>query len=237
MKIVALLTGRGNSTLKDKNVLNINGKPVLYYSANAARKSSLITGFYCSSDDDKILNAAEVLGFQPIKRPVELAKSDSQHVDAINHAISIITEYKELPDVLVVLLANNVTVKPNWIDDCVNILINDPSISAVVPVYEDNDHHPLRAKKLNSEGELIMYEDTAPLHLSTNRQDLPKCFFLAHNFWILNVKSLLRHETGQPPWNFMGNRVIPYFIPESIDIHDELDLCRAEQWVISNYFY
>ena len=30
MKIVALLTGRGNNTLKDKNVLPVLGKPLLY---------------------------------------------------------------------------------------------------------------------------------------------------------------------------------------------------------------
>ena len=30
MKTTALLTGRGNNTLKDKNVLDILGKPVLY---------------------------------------------------------------------------------------------------------------------------------------------------------------------------------------------------------------
>ena len=30
MKIAALLTGRGNNTLKDKNVLPVLGKPLLY---------------------------------------------------------------------------------------------------------------------------------------------------------------------------------------------------------------
>ena len=46
MKITALLTGRGNNTLKDKNVLPLNGHPLLHYPANAAKKSKLITEFY-----------------------------------------------------------------------------------------------------------------------------------------------------------------------------------------------
>ena len=40
MKVNVLLTGRGNNTLKDKNVLDVLGKPVVYYPANACKKSS-----------------------------------------------------------------------------------------------------------------------------------------------------------------------------------------------------
>ncbi len=39
MKVNVLLTGRGNNTLKDKNVLDVLGKPVMYYPANACKKS------------------------------------------------------------------------------------------------------------------------------------------------------------------------------------------------------
>lgn len=66
MKIVALLTGRGNNTLKDKNVLPVLGKPLLYYPAMAAKSCELITDFYVSSDDDKILNAAAQCGYKKL---------------------------------------------------------------------------------------------------------------------------------------------------------------------------
>lgn len=59
MRVTALLTGRGNNTLKDKNILDVLGKPVLYYPANAGIKSEAVDSFYCSSDDEKILNEAE----------------------------------------------------------------------------------------------------------------------------------------------------------------------------------
>jgi CMP-N-acetylneuraminic acid synthetase len=51
MKTYALLTGRRNNTLKDKNVLECLGHPVLYYSANAARHANTIEKMFCSSDD------------------------------------------------------------------------------------------------------------------------------------------------------------------------------------------
>ena len=51
MKVYALLTGRGNNTLKDKNILDILGHPVLYYPACAALKSAFVDKCFCSSDD------------------------------------------------------------------------------------------------------------------------------------------------------------------------------------------
>ena len=235
MKVTALLTGRGNNTLKDKNVLDILGKPVLYYPANAGACSKLITARYCSSDDEKILAAAEAHGnYMRIVRPAELAKPNSQHVDCIMHALKIMEEANELPDILVVLLANNVTVKAEWIDECIQKMIDDPSITAVVPVYSDNDHHPLRAKTLSEDGMLKMYEKGITGKVSTNRQDLPPCYFLAHNFWVLSVPFLMSGEEGQQPWGFMGNKIAPYIIDESIDIHNETDLLLAREWISAN---
>lgn len=235
MKVVGLLTGRGNNTLKDKNVLDVLGHPVLYYPANAGKKASLIDEYYCSSDDEKILTAAEKIGYERIVRPLELAMPNSQHIDCIMHALKVMEERGCKPDILVVLLANNVTVKSEWIDKCVKIMQDDMSISSVVPVYEDNDHHPLRAKTVDENGNLQMYEKGITGKVSTNRQDLPKCLFLSHNFWVLNVRDLLSDEVGQPPWDFMGNKIVPFEIDKSIDIHEKIDLYIAKEWVKENY--
>ncbi len=235
MKVTALLTGRGNNTLKDKNILDILGKPVLYYPANAAAKAQNIDSYYCSSDDKKILDAAAELGYKPIVRPTELALPSAQHIDCILHALDVMKKESEMPNILVVILANNVTIKTEWMEKCVDIMKNDMSVTAVVPVYEDNDHHPLRAKTLNSDGTLAMYEKGVTGKVSTNRQDLPECLFLSHNFWVLNTEFVLSGKEGQQPWGFMGNKIIPYKIDESIDIHKEIDLYIAKEWIKENY--
>ena len=232
MKVTALLTGRGNNTLKDKNILDILGHPVLYYPARAARSAAMVTDFYCSSDDEGILSAAEKEGYKRIVRPAELATPTAQHVDAIKHALGEMRKEGEVPEILVVLLANNVTVKSEWIDSCVKMMLEDMSISAVVPVYEDNDHHPLRAKRVDENNRLQMYEQGVVGKVSTNRQDLPKCYFLSHNFWVLNTKIMCDESVeGQQPWNFMGDN-IAYF---EIDIHKEIDLLLAKDWLEKNY--
>lgn len=235
MKVTALLTGRGNNTLKDKNVLDVLGHPVIYYPAHAGKMAKTVDSYYCSSDDQKILNAAMEEGYTPIVRPLELASPTSQHIDSIMHAINIIKTKEELADIIVVILANNVTIKSEWIDNCVKMMQDDMTISAVVPVYEDNDHHPLRGKRVVN-GRLEMYEQNVEGKISTNRQDLPNCYFLSHNFWVLNTKLLLASKgEGQQPWGFMGNNIAYFEIDESIDIHKEIDLYIASKWIEKNY--
>ena len=226
MKVTALLTGRGN----------ILGHPVLYYPAHAARAAKTIHAYYCSSDDNKILDAAAKEGYIKIVRPDYLGAPTTQHVDVIKHAIGMIQEREPLGDILVVILANNVTIKSEWIDHCIKMMQDDMSISAVVPVYEDNDHHPLRGKRIDEDNRLQMYERDVIGKVSTNRQDLPKCYFLSHNIWVLNTRMLLESNfEGQQPWGFMGNNIAYYEIDESIDIHKPIDLYIAKEWIAENY--
>ena len=236
MKVTALLTGRGNNTLKDKNILDILGHPVLYYPAHAGAMAKSIDTYYCSCDDNKILELAEKEGYQPIIRPDELGAPTAQHIDAIKHAIGEIEKKETLADIIVVILANNVTIKSEWIDECVKMMQDDMTISAVVPVYEDNDHHPLRGKRIDQNNRLQMYEQGVTGEISTNRQDLPKCYFLSHNFWVLNTKLLKQSNgEGQQPWGFMGDNIAYYEIEESIDIHKMIDLYIAKEWIEENY--
>ena len=235
MRVTALLTGRGNNSLKDKNILDILGHPVLYYPAKAGKNAKTVTNRYCSSDDEKILNAAEEVGYLRIVRPDYLAAPTSQHVDVIKHALEVIPK-KDIGDILVVILANNVTIKSEWIDKCVEMMMDDMTLSAVVPVYEDNDHHPLRGKTVDANGRIQMYEKGITGKVSTNRQDLPKCYFLSHSFWVLNTKLMVESNyEGQQPWSFMGNNIAYYEIDESIDIHKRIDLYIAQEWIQEHY--
>ena len=233
MKIAALLTGRGNNTLKDKNVLPVLGKPLLYYPAMAAKTCNLITDFYVSSDDEKILKAASDCGYKKIVRPVELAAPTSQHVDAIRHALGVMKQDGVEPDILVVLLANSGIVKTEWIEESITQLLKDEALSASVPVLLEMDNHPYRSKRLREDGCLDTWFDFRGKNISTNRQDLPMNFVLCHNFWTLNLKNSLYSSTeGQQPWTFMGSNIKPIVVEESFDVHDEDDIRRTKKWLL-----
>ena len=57
-------------------------------------------------------------------------------------------------------------------------------------------------------------------------------YFWAYYFWTLKVSILLGDaSSGQQPWAFMGNYIGYYEIHESIDIHKEVDLLIAKEWI------
>ena len=103
MNIVALLTGRGNNTLANKNILPVLNRPLLAYPCEAAKNVDSINHHYVSSDDDDILEAASQEGYKKIKRPREISTPSSQHIDSIFHAIEFLKKEENIsPDILVV---------------------------------------------------------------------------------------------------------------------------------------
>lgn len=235
--ITALLTGRGNNTLKDKNILPVLGKPLLSYPAQAAKEVKEIQHFFVSSDDINILNIAAKLGYKKIKRPVKYAKPDSQHIDALIHALKLIKQREHfVPEILVVLLANSATIKSEWIKQGIDMILEDENISAVVPVSLNQDYHPYRAKRLREDGSLDTFFDFDNIEVSTNRQDLEPSYFLCHNFWVLNVEKSLFSANGQKPWVFLGNNIKPIIVEGCFDVHDIEDLYKTQKWLEKNLY-
>lgn len=230
MKIAALLTGRGNNTLKDKNVLPVLGKPLLYYPCKASLDSKYVDSYWVSSDCDKILKEASTLGFRKIKRPEKISQPDSLHIDAISHSLEYMKSNNYNPDIIVVMLANSVTIKHSWIDHCIENLLNDNSITSSSPMYREMDHHPFRAKKINCSGLCEPFFDFRSKVISTNRQDLEPCYFFSHNFWVIRTDTFI-NNSGQKPWTFMGDKIKPFIVDEAFDVHTYDDLYKSQSWL------
>jgi CMP-N-acetylneuraminic acid synthetase len=175
-EIVALIIGRGNNTLKNKNILPVLSRPLLHWGGLAAKYSKYINRFYISSDCDKILSAASELNFKLIKRPDELSLPTSQSSDAVKHAYDIIKKESKVA-ILVVIHANVGTISSKMIDECIELLLNDKNLSSVIPSHINDEYHPYRAKKLNKEGQLVNLFDFEKMNVSANRQELDTCVF------------------------------------------------------------
>ena len=225
MEIAALLTGKGSSSLKNKNLLKINNRPILWYPCSEAKKVKEINKFFVSSEDKKILNICKKYGYEKILRPQKLAKANSQHINVIIHAINFMKKKKIFPDIIIVLLANAPIIKKKWLSDCIKILKKNKKTTAVVPAIIDNDHNPYRAKSFN--GKYLKNFIKSKTKIYSNRQDLPNSYFLCHNFWVLRTSEIIK-SNGYPPWNFMGKYVKPYKINKSIDIHNIDDFHLAK---------
>lgn len=233
--IAALIIGRGNNTLKDKNILPVYGIPLLHWGALAAKRSKFIKRYYISSDDQKILDAGKKVGFTPILRPDELATPNAQSADAVRHACETILKEGKI-STLIVIHANVGTISTNMIDDCIELLLKNNDISAVIPSHQKDEYHALRARKVNAEGFLEPYVEIKG-NVSANRQELGTCLFYDHSFWVLSMEKGINSKNGQKPWTVMGNNILPYLTEGCFDVHDVEDLKRTEEWISNNGIY
>ncbi len=121
MNVVAIIPARGGSTrLLRKNIRDVWGKPMIYWSIKAAQKSKYINDIYVTSDDDEILNISEGFGANTIKRPKDLSDNFTYKQFAITHALDSI---KRKYDIVVSLQANSPQIKHSDIDASIEKLI------------------------------------------------------------------------------------------------------------------
>ena len=76
MKILCTICGRkGSKGVKNKNLINIKGKPLIYYSIKQALKSKLFDYIVVSTDGSKIQKIAKRYGAEiPFYRPKNILK-------------------------------------------------------------------------------------------------------------------------------------------------------------------
>ena len=89
MKIVAIIPARGESKgIKDKNLINFNGKPLIYWTIKQALKSRKINEVVVSSDSEKIINLSKKFGAKTILRPSKISGDKATSESALIHAIN-----------------------------------------------------------------------------------------------------------------------------------------------------
>jgi N-acylneuraminate cytidylyltransferase len=87
--IVAIIPARGGSKgIKDKNLVDLCGKPLLAWSIEQAKACPEVDAVYVSSDSERILDVARRHGAAAIVRPPELATDTSSSEGALLHAVA-----------------------------------------------------------------------------------------------------------------------------------------------------
>ena len=125
MKIIAIIPARGGSKrLKRKNIVDICGKPMLYWAIKACKESKYDIDCYVSSEDDEIKLIAANHGANIHDRSPRLSDDKTFKQDVIVAALEDLFKNKEKPDIVISLQANTPQINGKIIDDIMNLKIS-----------------------------------------------------------------------------------------------------------------
>ena len=215
---LAIIPARGGSKrLPRKNVLDLNGKPLIVWTIEAGLNSKYIDKIIVSSDDDEILDISKNFGAETIKRPDELASDTATTFDAIKHTIDNLEKY----DYIVLLQPTSPLRDEKHIDEAIELLV-EKNADAVVSVCE-MDHSPLWSNTLPQDGNMNNFlRDEV---LNKRSQDLEKYYRINGAIYICKTHKLLEEKSFM-----LKNDIFAYVMDRksSIDIDEEIDFKMVE---------
>jgi len=215
---LAIIPARGGSKrLPRKNVLDLEGKPLIAWSIEAGLQSTYIDKVIISSDDEEILSISEQFGADIVKRPDALASDTSTTFDAIKHTLDNVVEY----EYVVLLQPTSPLRNAKHIDDAIELL-KEKNADAVVSVCE-MEHSPLWSNTLDNS--LSMENFLLDEVLTKRSQDLETYFRLNGAIYICKIEKLLEEKSF-----FLKENIFAYVMnrESSIDIDEELDFKLAK---------
>ena len=102
--LVVIPARSGSKRLKNKNLANLNEKPLIYYTINQCKKLSKLADIYVSTDSKKIINYCKKFNFLKIKKRVKKLSTDKSDVNQVILDIIFFLEEKKIYFKNVILL-------------------------------------------------------------------------------------------------------------------------------------
>ena len=136
--VLVIIPARGGSKgVPKKNIKSLNGKPVISYTIEEAKKSKYIDRIVVSTDNKDIAEVSKNYGAEvPFLRPSELAKDDTPGIDPIIHCINWLKENeKYLPDYVCLLQCTSPFRRVQQIDEALERLIYE-NFDSLVSICE-----------------------------------------------------------------------------------------------------
>lgn len=220
MKVLGLIPARGGSKgVPGKNFRKINGKPLIEYSIDIAKKSRFISEIVVTSDCKDILDFAKLKSCITHNR----SKINSSDNAKINNTITEVLNYLNLKFDLVLLLQPTAPIRE--VDDLDNVIkkfINNSNLNSIVSVVELEDIHPARMYEIDkARNTLKSLNQDMQYEL---RQNLPKVYLRNGSIYAFKVDYFLSNN------KLWDNNTQPYIMDESkwANIDTERDFIFTE---------
>lgn len=222
MKTLVIIPARGGSKgIPYKNIKPLQGKPLIYYTIDAARHITDDAHICISTDDNKIIKTVEDYGLTvPFKRPDSLATDTAGTYEVLLHALNYYEQQGELIDVIILLQATSPFRTGKHIEEALKLYRFDIDMIVSVKEADSNPYY-------------ICFEECKEgfLHISkgdgnyTRRQDCPSVYEYNGAIYIINPASL-----KSMPLNKFTKRV-----KYVMDREHSLDLDTMMDWHMAEY--
>ncbi len=221
MKNIAIIPARsGSKGVKDKNIRELCGKPLMVYSIEAAIQSGKFDEVMVSTDSNRYAEIAKKYGANvPFLRSTVTASDSASSWDMVDE---VLTNYGKLGQYFDSFCLLQPTSPLRTAQDIYKayMIYEEKANYAVVSVCEA-EHSPLWCGHLPEDGEFIGFVDTKNLK---QRQAGQKFYRLNGAIYIVNIE---RFKTDR--YLYQAGSYAYIMNPEkSVDIDTEIDLKLAE---------
>ena len=223
-----ILARSGSKGIKNKNIKELCGHPLISYSIYAGLSSKFISKLIVSTDSKKIAKISEAYGANvPFLRKKTLSRDKVPSKDALKDAVINAEKiYKQKFDYVIEIPAVAPLRTKVDIDKALKILFLN-RFDSVISFTRVFDKHPLRMKKINSKGLIDHYDPKKPENEISRRQDFSKCFIRNGAIYSMKRETILKKNSR------MGNKIKPYIMNEikSVNIDQITDFYTCEKLI------
>ncbi|ACD23611.1 acylneuraminate cytidylyltransferase family protein [Clostridium botulinum] len=221
-EILAIVPARsGSKGLPGKNILNLNGKPLIAHTILASKNSKFVTRVVVSTDDKEIAEISKKYGAEvPYLRPNSLAKDESLTIDSVFHMLDYLEKYEGyFPDYVLLLQCTSPLRNEQHIDEAIEKLVKS-NFYGIISICE-SEVNPYWTNIFKNES--LKYFLEAGKNI-TRRQDLPNIYRYNGAIYLAKTEALKREKT------FEVENLTGYVMDResSIDIDTEIDFKIAE---------
>ncbi len=227
MEILAVIPARGGSRgIPRKNLQPLDGKPLIWYSIEAARQARRLDHIVVSTEDEEIMAVAKQFGVDVIKRPEEFATDLASIDGALRHAVREFEQDNGKIDFVVVLYANVPVRSEAIIDKVINTFVKSSADSA--QTYAPYPKPPQWAFKIE-ESKAVPLDGC---HVSSyRRQDLTPAYYPDGAVLMLRRDILMQSKevpVGNDSYQGRERLAIIQAPEDTVDVDNSADLLWAE---------
>lgn len=226
--VLGLILARGGSKrIPGKNIKELCGKPLIWYTISAAQKSRYLDRVILSSDDPEIIAVAKQYGVEaPFVRPAEFAADTVTDLPVFVHALEWLEKNENYkPDIVVQLRPTSPLRTAEHIDTAVELLAEHPEADSVRTVAEP-EQTPYKMYNIHDEGHLEPLIKLAGYTESFNlpQQKLPKVY--KHVGYV----DAMWYRTIMEKKQMTGEKIFPLVIDDAVS-----GINKPEDWEYLEY--